>query len=100
MKIEHDIGKHRLTSEGDWLELWLIGVVDLADSLKIHVVLEQVLAANHERAFILADISRLEGLPVETRRHMSAWNSQHRISAAAVYGGSFTMRTLMNLALT
>jgi hypothetical protein len=79
----HAIGPHRITIDGDWVELQFIGPVGLDASTPMHA----------------HDITRLEGLPPDTRRQMSAWNREHKVTAAAVFGGSFTMRTIVTLAL-
>jgi hypothetical protein len=95
----HAIGPHRITIDGDWVELQFIGPVGLDASTPMHAHLAEVLANNNGRAYVLADITRLEGLPPDTRRQMSAWNREHKVTAAAVFGGSFTMRTIVTLAL-
>jgi len=93
------IGPHQLLFDGDWVELRFFGSVSGEHSTAIHARLAQVLAENDGRAHVLADISRLETLELAARRDMAAWNSEHKITAAAVFGGSFTVRTLVTLAL-
>lgn len=93
------IGRHRMTIDGDWVELRLTGPVGIADSTPMHDTLAAVLDANEGRAYVLADITDLESLHHETRRQMAAWNRDRRISAAAVFGGSFAVRTIVTLAL-
>lgn len=85
--------------DGDWVEIRFIGPVSGADSNAMHARLAQVLLDNDGRAYLLADITRLETLEIAARRDMAAWNSEHKITAAAVFGGSFTVRTLVTLAL-
>jgi hypothetical protein len=97
--VEHEVGSHRMTVDGDWVEMRFVGVVNVADSSRLHALLAEVLANNAGRAHVLADITRLEGLLPEARRDMSEWNSKHKITAAAVFGGGFTVRTIVTLAL-
>lgn len=99
MGVEYEVGTHRMTVDGDWVELRFVGPVNGADSTKLHDRLAEVLATNAGRAYVLADITRLESLLPEARRDMSAWNARHKISAAAVFGGGFTVRTIVTLAL-
>jgi hypothetical protein len=95
----HRIGTHRLTVDGDWAELVCDGPLVLSDSTEMHALLARMLADNAARGFLLADIDRLAGLGPDVRRQMSAWNAEHRLTAAAVHGGSFAMRTILTLAL-
>ena len=88
-----------MTVDGDWVELELVGSIGLADSTPIHDRLAQILADHGGRAFLLADITRLAGLQPDVRRQMATWNREHRLSATAVFGGSFTVRTIVTLVL-
>lgn len=88
-----------MTVDGDWVELHFDGPVDVTESRAMHARLVEVLQSNDQRAFVLADITRLAALHVDARRDMAAWNREHKITAAAVFGGSFAVRTIVTLAL-
>lgn len=99
MAIVHAIGQHRMLVDEDWVELRFVGQVGLRDSVMLHAHLAAVLLDHRGRAYVLADITRMEGLEADARRDMSAWNATHRVTAAAVFGGGFAVRTIVTLAL-
>lgn len=99
MATLHRIGAHRLIVDGDWAELTAVGPLEIPESTEVHAVLARMLADNAGRGYLLADITRLDGMGPEVRRQMSAWNAEHRLTAAATFGGSFPMRTILTLAL-
>lgn len=94
------IGSHRVTVDGDWVELQFVGEVERSAAVDIHTLLERVLADNHGTAYVLADISALNGLHPDARRQMAEWNREHKITAAAVHGGGFAVRAIVRLAIT
>lgn len=100
MAVSSTFGAHRVTVDGDWVEIDFVGEVDRAAAADLHALLEQVLADNDGTAYVLADISAMQGLQPDARRQMAAWNRQHKVTAAAVHGGGFAVRAIVRLALT
>lgn len=86
----------RLTREGDLVHLQVRGPLDLEQT---NVMLEQVARVLREvgRAYLLADMSQLEGILPEARRAVSEFNKTHRVTGCALYGANFATRTLTSL---
>lgn len=92
-------GSHTLIVDGDWVEVRAIGTVDLDTVTRLHAVLERVLADHEGRAFVLADIAAMGNMTPEARRSVTEWDRHHKVTAAAISGGGFAVRTVLTLVL-
>ena len=93
----HAIGRHQLVVDGDWVEMRFDGPIAGDESTALQRAIAGVLASTGGRAYLLADISGLKGLGTDNRQQMAEWHRKHRITAGAVFGGSFTVRVLVTL---
>lgn len=92
-------GSHTVIVDGDWVEVRAVGTVDLDTVTRFHAVLERVLADHQGRAFVLADIAAMGNMTSEARRSVTEWDRHHKVTAAAISGGGFAVRTVLTLVL-
>lgn len=86
----------RLTREGDVVHLQISGALDLERTRQMLDRADQVLRETG-RAYLLADLTQLSGIPHDSRRAIGEWNKTHDVTAAALYGANFAMRTVTSL---
>lgn len=86
----------RLTREGDIVHLQIRGRLDLARITMLHEQVAQVLREAGQ-AYLLADLSQLDGISPDARRANGEWSKTHHVTGAALYGAGFAARTLASL---
>lgn len=98
MDPPNSFGRHRVTVDGDLVELQLVGAADLAEAVAFHELLAQVLA-ERGRCYVLIDLEGLTGVDPRARKYISEWNRRQRITAGAAYGAGFMSRVIVTLLL-
>ena len=86
----------RLTREGDVVHVQICGSRDLQRARQILDRVGQVLQETG-RAYLLAYLTQLAGIPHDSRRAIGEWAKTHHATAAALYGANFAMRTVTSL---
>lgn len=86
----------RLTREGDIVHLQICGPLDLGRATQMLELVGQV-QRETGRAYLLADLTQLEGIPADARRAIGEWSKTNIATAAALYGANFAARTLTSL---
>lgn len=81
------------------MKLQFVGKAGLAETVAFHALLERKLA-ERGRCYVLIDLGGLTGIGADTRRFIGEWNREHKITAGAAFGASFTARVLVTLLLT
>jgi hypothetical protein len=85
-----------MTREGDVVHLQICGSLDLEQTRhmldRVGLVLREM-----GRAYLLADLTQLAGIPHDSRRAIGEWAKTHHATGAALYGANFPMRTVTSL---
>ncbi|MFY0535938.1 hypothetical protein [Nannocystis pusilla] len=78
------------------MHLQICGSLDLERARQMLDRVGQVLRETG-RAYLLADLTQLNGIPHDSRRAIGEWAKTHHATAAALYGANFAMRTVTSL---
>lgn len=78
------------------MHLQLCGSLDVEQTRQLLDRVGQVLRETG-RAYLLADLTQLDGIPHDSRRAIGEWAKKHHATAAALYGANFAMRTVTSL---
>ncbi|MDC0723145.1 STAS/SEC14 domain-containing protein [Nannocystis bainbridge] len=86
----------QIMREQDLAHIKVRGPFDLAVAHTVHGMLADIMAEKG-RCYLLADLTRMDGIPTDARKHVGEWHKQHSVSGVGVYGASFAMRSLATL---
>lgn len=92
------VGLHTIARERDLNIIRLRGPLNLDEAKVFHVMVEGSLR-QYGSAYVMVDATESMSLAPEARRWIAAWNQQHHVNGAAIYGSGAIMRTLLTLLL-
>jgi hypothetical protein len=96
MKIEHQVGNHRLIDEGHTLVFRYIGDVT-GDEVTELINISTRVVGSRPPVYALADLRLLGSVTGEARRNWTNWFRTHGFVAAACFGASFGTRTVAKM---
>jgi hypothetical protein len=89
-------GKHKARVEGDIVYSVWDGPTSLAEVQAHHAVVERVLAERGQ-VYSLVDVRSSQSPSPEVRQWLAEQSKGYKVAAFALFGASFTMRTLATL---
>jgi hypothetical protein len=96
--MQRQIGTHPVWIKGDTIFNVLHGPYTLEHMIEYLQLAEQVIA-EHGTFFALSDITHLQAVGADTRRHIAQWTRSHPIGGIALVGGGLAMRSVLTLVI-
>jgi hypothetical protein len=94
--MEHRIGSHTLTVEGDTAFITLVSDLQV-DQVRIILSVIDSIGGGQGNFYVLADLRKLEGITPESRRLAGEWKGIARAGGTAIIGASVITRSLVTL---
>lgn len=83
------------------MQMWFVGSIERSDLEHMREVMAEMLAEG-AGCYLLGDMHECTGVAADARKYMADWSKSggDMVSGSAVYGVSFPVRTVVNLALS